>query len=55
METFIVICKDDGKYRLATRRIFTDRSEAESYALECSPSREALVVPGRFTELEVRS
>lgn len=55
---YIVICKDtdtDGvaRYHLATRRVFTDRSEAEKYAAECSLSRDPIVVEGRFGELRL--
>ncbi len=56
METFIVICKDTGPdgvahYCLTTRRLFYGREAASAYAQTISPSREALVVEGRFEEL----
>ena len=57
MAHYVVICRADrvgnkpGNYVLATRRVFTSKRTAKAYAAECSPSREAIVVDGRFTEL----
>lgn len=52
-KVYIVVCGDTGedkvqRYHLATRRTFTDRDEAQSFAATCSPSRKALVVEGDF-------
>lgn len=50
-EFLVVVCKDVGVWRLATRQTFDDWAEAEAFAKECSPSREAHVVEGRFFQL----
>ena len=56
--TYAVICRDDttedgndGEYTLATRTLFTDRNVAEAYANGINPSRDPIVVSGRWTEL----
>lgn len=48
---YIVICRDDeqadgikGEYVLATRKQFTTRGGADTYASQCSQSREPIVV-----------
>ena len=58
--TFIVICRDDvkpdgdkGDYTLATRRVFHTRAEASAWAAGVSPSREAIVVDGRWHQLRI--
>jgi len=45
---FAVFCKDDGKYVLATRGIFSTRKDAERYAEEISDSRGAVVIETDF-------
>jgi hypothetical protein len=56
--TYIVVCREDrqadgapGEYSLATRRVFPDRCSAALYAAGISPSRDPLVVAGRWGEL----
>jgi len=58
MNHFIVVCRNDrnadgtpGPYGLATRRVFSSEEQAQTYALGVSPSREPLVVRGRFDTL----
>jgi hypothetical protein len=55
---YIVVCRNDrrsdgskGDYALATRRVFTDRTAAETYAEGISTSREPVVVEGAWLEL----
>jgi hypothetical protein len=53
---FVVACKDTGvdgvaRYYLATRETFPYREEAEEYASTCSPSRDPIVIEGRFFQL----
>jgi hypothetical protein len=57
-EAYIVIAREDrtplgtpGRYTLATRAIFKTAEEADEYAAGISPSREPMVVPGRFNQL----
>jgi len=57
-EAFVVIAREDrtpvgtpGRYTLATRTIFKTVEEAEEYAAGISPSREPMVIPGRFNQL----
>lgn len=50
-DTYLVICKDQGKYVLATRRVFLTREGAEGYAATCNESRDAIVVPGDYMGL----
>lgn len=47
----IVICRDRGKYELATRTVFEDETAAETYAATISTSRDPMVIPGDFTNL----
>ena len=48
---FVVICKAEGQYLLATRRVFETREEAEAYARTVSESRDPIVVEGRWGQL----
>ena len=53
---FIVACKDTGadnvaRYHLTTRQTFHSRAGADRYARTCSPSRDPLVIEGRFHQL----
>lgn len=50
-DEFVVICKDGGKYVLATRLVFKTEEEAKKYANTCDKSRAALAVPGRWRQL----
>lgn len=58
-ETYVVICRADrvptgvapGDYELATRTVFASAVAAYEYAAGISPSREALVIPGRWAGL----
>lgn len=56
-DLFIVICRGDRRgrrkapYVLATRRTFATRDEGDKYAATVSPSRDPLVVSGRFHQL----
>jgi len=57
-EAYVVIAREDrqpdgsqGRYTLCTRQIFATEQQAKDYADGVSPSREAIVVPGRFNEL----
>jgi len=57
---FIVVCRSDrtpdgekGEYVLATRRVFTSREVADHYAATINPSREPLVIRGRWFELRL--
>lgn len=54
--SYTVACKDTGtdgiaRYFLATRQVWMKREEAEAYAATCSPSRDAIVIEGRFFNL----
>ena len=56
--SYVVVAREDltadgmkGEYTLCTRRLFMHRKDAETYASTLSPSREPIVVGGRFTEL----
>ena len=56
--SFVVVAHEDrtaegerGEWTLCTRRLFMTRKDAHEYARGVSPSREPLVVGGRFTEL----
>lgn len=40
-----------GAYSLATRQVFPTVDSATAYAKTCNPSREPLVVGGRFDQL----
>jgi hypothetical protein len=40
-----------GGYVLATRRVWTDRAEAEAYARTCRPDRVPVVIAGDFAHL----
>ena len=51
MTNYVVICLDAGQYVLTTRQVFQTRAQAEAYARGCSPSRQALVVEGRWFQL----
>jgi hypothetical protein len=58
MESFIVICRGDseygerpGDYELATRQVFQTAAGARVYADGIAPSREPIVVPGRWHQL----
>lgn len=56
-ELHIVICRADrcddapGAYELATRTVFINKVAAEEYAAGIAPSREPLVIPGRWAGL----
>lgn len=59
-DVYIVVCRDDrdpdgtpGGYCLATRATFESAAEAERYAATVSPSREPLVIAGRFHQLRL--
>ena len=59
-ELYIVICRADrtpegapGRYELATRTTFLASDAANGYADGISPSREPIVVSGRFAELRM--
>jgi hypothetical protein len=52
-DTYIVICKEQGTYILVTREVFVTKEAAEAYRDTCSPSREALVIPGDFRNLRI--
>jgi hypothetical protein len=62
-DQFIVICRGDsrdvdgvyrpGDYVLTTRTVFDRREEAEAYAKSVAPSREAIVVEGRWCSLRL--
>lgn len=62
IEEYIVICRDDrysetsppGDYILATRQVFRDAQSALDYAATVSPSREAIVVEGRWRQLRFK-
>lgn len=41
---YLVVCKDDGIYVLATSRSFRERREAELYTQSIAVSREPIVV-----------
>lgn len=55
---YIVVCREDrqpdgtpGNYTLLTRTVFLTEEGAAEYASGVSPSREPLVVKGRFAGL----
>lgn len=41
---YVVVCKDDGIYVMATSRSFRNRREAELYTASIAASREPIVV-----------
>jgi hypothetical protein len=56
--TYIVICREDrkddgspGDYTLSTRRVFATAEAAQMYLKGVCPSREPLVINGRFHQL----
>lgn len=60
--SYIVVCRDDrkydgskGDYTLATRNVFATMEAANEYAKYISDSREPIVVPGRFNDLNFTS
>ena len=50
-DTFVVICKEQGEYILATRRVFQTLEDAACYAAAIADSRDPMVIPGRWTQL----
>lgn len=59
---YIVVCREDqkddgspGDYTLVTRTLFNTPEAAETFASGCAPSRQALVIGVRFTELRQSS
>jgi len=59
-DLFVVICRADrdiggnpGEYVLTTRRVFNTREDAQRYADGCAPSRDAIVVSGRWHQLRL--
>jgi len=59
-DLFIVICRADsdhagnpGEYVLATRQVYATREAAQRYADGCAPSRDAIVVSGRWHQLRL--
>jgi hypothetical protein len=41
---YIVVCKDDGRWVLATRRRFKTHGAAEMYLINIAVSREPIIV-----------
>lgn len=53
VDTFIVVCRENGRYVLTTREVFQSQGAAQVYADTCSASREAMVIPGDFRNLRI--